>query len=261
MDIIYDQIGIDYDTSRRADPEIGRQLAQHLQISPAGEYLDLACGTGNYTCALSQFGGRWQGCDISPTMLDQAKAKSTQIRWSLEDVNRLSYPDKYFDAVSCILAVHHFNNLAQALCEMARILKPGGRLVFFTSTPEQMAQYWLTQYFPRMMEKASAQMPSLKRLEIAAQHCRLNLAEAQAFFVCNELQDFFLYSGKYQPAIYLSARIRQGISAFCNLCDTGELDRGLAQLQRDIALEKIDRLIQTSENSSGDYCFATFIKN
>lgn len=260
MDIIYDHIGIDYDTSRRADPEIAVKIAQLLKISSEGQYLDLACGTGNYTCALNQFGGGWQGCDISPTMLNQAEAKSKQIRWSLEDVNRLNYPDNYFDAVSCILAVHHFNNLAQALCEIARILKPGGRLVFFTSTPEQMAQYWLSQYFPRMIEKASAQMPSLKRLEIAAQHCGLHLAEVQAFFVSNELQDFFLYSGKYQPSIYLSARIRQGISAFCNLCDTDELERGLAQLQLDIATGAIDRINLSSGKNFGDYIFVSFFK-
>ena len=56
---LYDSIGIEYDTTRRADPYIAGRLAHHLALSKGGTYLDLACGSGNYTNALSARAGRW----------------------------------------------------------------------------------------------------------------------------------------------------------------------------------------------------------
>lgn len=49
MDSIYNELGNNYDTTRKPDPEITATLAAHLQIETGGRYLDIACGTGNYT--------------------------------------------------------------------------------------------------------------------------------------------------------------------------------------------------------------------
>jgi ubiquinone/menaquinone biosynthesis C-methylase UbiE len=73
MHSLYDVIGATYTRSRRADPAISRALAQELQLTPSGAYLDLACGTGNYTVALSSLGGAWSAIDVSEVMLAQAR--------------------------------------------------------------------------------------------------------------------------------------------------------------------------------------------
>src|SRR5260370_39047567 len=66
---IYQRIGHGYDLTRRADPYITSRLAFHLQIHPDCRYLDVACGTGNYTHALAKTGGAWSGLDQSAAML------------------------------------------------------------------------------------------------------------------------------------------------------------------------------------------------
>ena len=49
---IYERIGQTYDETRKADPEITNQLLTLLNPSPEGRYLDIGCGSGNYTQAL-----------------------------------------------------------------------------------------------------------------------------------------------------------------------------------------------------------------
>lgn len=65
---LYDVIGSTYGTSRRADPALVHSLASHLELSKIGKYLDVACGTGSYTVALSSLGGTWHGVDVSARM-------------------------------------------------------------------------------------------------------------------------------------------------------------------------------------------------
>ena len=65
MSVLYDQIADGYDTTRRADPTIVRRLAAYLALAPGRRYLDVGCGTGNYTAALAALGGVWHGVDSS----------------------------------------------------------------------------------------------------------------------------------------------------------------------------------------------------
>jgi ubiquinone/menaquinone biosynthesis C-methylase UbiE len=73
---LYDRIGTHYDVTRRADPFLVTRLIDHLQPEPAGTYLDIACGTGNYTVAVAQTGMRVHGIDQSSRMIVAARQKS-----------------------------------------------------------------------------------------------------------------------------------------------------------------------------------------
>jgi hypothetical protein len=53
MSQLYDRIGIGYDTTRRPDPVIAERLGRHLAQDRSGNYLDIACGTENYTLTLA----------------------------------------------------------------------------------------------------------------------------------------------------------------------------------------------------------------
>ena len=53
---VYDRIGAGYDRTRRADSYIVERIAGHLSLQDNGMYLDVACGTGNYTGALADLG-------------------------------------------------------------------------------------------------------------------------------------------------------------------------------------------------------------
>jgi len=266
MDAIYNRICADYGTTRKADPEITRALLELLEPRDGGHYLDIACGTGNYTIAMAAAGDKtvenqanrnsryWYGFDQSANMLTQARAKSSQVEWSLYDVTQTQYPNQTFDGATCILAVHHFPDLMAAFAETRRILKPAASFVIFTSTADQMEHYWLNNYFPTLMKKSSAQMPSLAALRAALEQNRFSVERCKEFFITPQLEDFFLYSGKQRPEIYLSGAVRSGISSFANFGTTDELESGLQQLAADITSGAINaRIIEATRHS--DYLF------
>ena len=53
---IYNTIGKTYDTTRKADPEIAQKITRLLCVEPQKTYLDIGCGSGNYTGALNRLG-------------------------------------------------------------------------------------------------------------------------------------------------------------------------------------------------------------
>jgi ubiquinone/menaquinone biosynthesis C-methylase UbiE len=159
MQPLYNSIGSTYGATRRADPAIAGQVSRLVNCASGSRFLDVACGTGNYTCALAASGGEWHGTDISEVMLKQAQEKSSGIKWSVGSVESLPYQDGYFDGVVCSLAIHHFAELDTPFREVWRVLNKG-HFVIFTAFPEQMRSYWLCHYFPEMMQRSCEKMPS-----------------------------------------------------------------------------------------------------
>jgi SAM-dependent methyltransferase len=79
-------------------------------------------------------GGRVVGIDHSPGMLDQARAKAGQpssdvLSFRQMDAERLEFPDGSFDVVLSLFALLHFPEPLDAIREMHRVLRPGGRIV------------------------------------------------------------------------------------------------------------------------------------
>jgi len=257
MDAIYDKIGLDYDTTRKADPTILTNLASLLAIESSKKYIDVACGTGNYTSELATFGGEWSAFDLSRKMLSEARKKSTLVKWQQFDVAATSYENDCFDGATCSLAIHHFPDLEKAFVEITRILKPGGRLIVFTATPDQMKSYWLNHYFPLMLERSCDQMPGIDTVESALNKAGIFVEFTEPFFITPGLQDFFLYSGKQRPEMYLSSSIRSGISSFHNYCSETELIAGLSKLREDIGTGAIKTIMEKYENQNGDYLFVS----
>lgn len=253
-DVRYDRIGIGYDTTRRADPYIAGRLFELLKAPVGARVLDVACGSGNYTAALARRGLRMVGVDQSATMLDAARHKSTDVHWCRGEVGALPFADARFDGALCTLALHHFPDLRVAIGEMRRVMR-GGRLVFFTATREQMRGYWLNAYFPIAMERSIEQMPDWCDVESALLAAGFSVIRAEPYDVQPDLQDFFLYSGKLRPEIYLDPNVRAGISTFSLLADADEVDSGCRKLAGDLAGEIITNVLDRYRHSRGDYLF------
>lgn len=260
MNTIYDKIGKGYDTTRKADPYILSQLNRFLEIKENKNYLDVACGTGNYTSEMARIGGNWSAFDQSETMISEAKQKSNVVKWSKHNVENTNFKSNYFDGAICSLAIHHFPNLSKAFNEISRVLKPSSRMILFTATPEQMYGYWLNEYFPNMMKTSCEQMPTLTTMENAMNIHGLTIESTHPFFITEQMQDFFLYSGKQRPDIYLEKQVRDGISSFRNFCSKKELNVGLSKLQSDIETAAINDVIQKYKNDIGDYLFIVISK-
>jgi ubiquinone/menaquinone biosynthesis C-methylase UbiE len=255
MEAIYDKIGEGYDTTRKVDPKILSSLSKLLNIEAGKRYLDVACGTGNYTTGISDLGGNWYACDGSEKMLSQASSKSSDINWKKYEVSDLGYKSDFFDGAICSLAIHHFPDLLRPFREIARVLKAECNFVIFTSTPEQIKEYWLNHYFPAMIEKSCEQMPSLETVESALTKAGFAIETTEAFFITPELKDFFLYCGKQRPEMYLSSKVRNGISSFHNFCSQSELEHGLGKLRKDISSGEINGVMSSRDISKGDYLF------
>ncbi len=254
---LYDRIGRGYDATRRADPEILATLLAGLDPQPAEKYIDIGCGTGNYTARLAQAGGQWWALDPSAAMIAQARGKSSRVHWLQGRAEDTGFAARDFGGGVCVLALHHFTNPRAALAEMGRILKPGARFLIFGTTPDRIHNYWLCHYFPAMMARSARQMPSLEKLAGWLRGTGLAIAGVKPFFITDSLEDLFLYSGKHRPEMYLSARLRKGISSFADLCPPDELKRGLAGLARDIKSGDIQSVMDNYQNPGGDYCWVS----
>ncbi|MEO1712879.1 MAG: class I SAM-dependent methyltransferase [Bacteroidota bacterium] len=251
----YDNIGIGYNLTRKADRYLTEQLLHHLQPSSTGLYLDIGCGTGNYTHALQQKGFNFIGIDPSPLMLEKAKSRNKQIDWRLGSAENTGLPDTSVDGIIGSLTIHHWANLKQGFTELYRVLKPSGRIVIFTSTPQQMKGYWLNHYFPKMLVDSIAQMPSLEKVTEAIAFSGLDLLSTHQYAIHPDLEDHFLYCGKHDPERYFDQDIRQGISSFSSLSNRDEVENGLAALRKDMDSGKVIEIIQSYENDLGDYLY------
>lgn len=254
MQPLYNSIGSTYGQTRRADPAILQALAQYLGAASAASYLDLGCGTGNYTCALAAGGGNWHGLDISSEMLEQAKANSPLVAWQQGNADQLPYPDKTFAGVICTLAIHHFPDLLSSFSEVFRVLDAGPFIVF-TAFPDQMRNYWLCHYFPKMMERSMEKMPAKTAVTGALREAGFAIEDVVPFHVTNELQDLFLYSGRLRPKLYLDASFRANISSFATLCPAAELEHGLSALRSDMQDGSFARIAEHYATTAGDYAF------
>lgn len=256
----YDKIGINYNQTRKADKYIADRLAYHLHHEKEKQYLDLGCGTGNYTIELFKKGIRIIGIDPSDTMIQNARSKNDQIDWIAGTAEKTRLNDGSIDGIVCCLTIHHWTDLNIAFRETKRILKINGRIVIFTSTPEQMAGYWLNYYFPKMVSDSRQKMPTYEIIRKGLETSGFDNIVTEKYFVSNDLQDCFLYCGKQRPRLYLRQEIRNGISSFADLANKNEIENGLSELKSDINSGRIKTIISNYENGKGDYLFITGTK-
>jgi ubiquinone/menaquinone biosynthesis C-methylase UbiE len=104
-------------------------------IEPAKDrqVLDVGCGDGVLATALSKCGMYVFGIDASPRMIAAARRRArvteAEARFAVARAERLPFASGSFDTVAAITVLCFIPNAASALDEMARVLKPGGRLI------------------------------------------------------------------------------------------------------------------------------------
>lgn len=139
---MFDNIAHSYDLLNRA-MTLGidrlwrrKVVAQVAECSPA-RILDVATGTGDLAIQLARAipGAEITGVDLSEGMLDVGRKKvedaglAARITLEKADCLSLPFPDNNFDAITVAFGVRNFEHLEQGYAEMARVLRPGGRLV------------------------------------------------------------------------------------------------------------------------------------
>jgi len=126
-------------------PSIKDEAALKLVVEfsgagPEDTSLDVACGPGLIVVAFARVVKHATGIDITPAMLDRARAYAKEqgvsnVTWQQGDVLPLPYPDAAFSIVTSRFAFHHFLDPAAVLKQMTRACRPGGTVVVVDSTP------------------------------------------------------------------------------------------------------------------------------
>jgi demethylmenaquinone methyltransferase / 2-methoxy-6-polyprenyl-1,4-benzoquinol methylase len=113
------------------------RAADLAAVTPGSRALDVATGTGDLAVELARRvtpGGEVVGSDFSEGMLERARRKSSAVRWEQANALALPYPDDGFDAATVGFGARNFSDLEQGLREMARVVRPGGRVVVLEIT-------------------------------------------------------------------------------------------------------------------------------
>jgi demethylmenaquinone methyltransferase/2-methoxy-6-polyprenyl-1,4-benzoquinol methylase len=128
--VMFDTIAPRYDLVNRVmtfrmDVGWRRRTVRSLDLPTGSRVLDLACGTGDLCIELVRSGHLPIGVDLSFGMLAAARTRAPLVH---ADVLRLPVPDGAVDGITCGFALRNLEELPRFFEELARVLRPGGRI-------------------------------------------------------------------------------------------------------------------------------------
>jgi len=140
-----------------------RRLAVREVVWPGDRVLDACCGTGDLAVEAERRGGRVVGLDFSPRMLERARLKSGTIEWVQGDALALPFSDGEFDAATVGFGVRNLEDLESGLCELARVLRPGGKVAVLEITrPRGILRPFFRLWFDVLVPLAGKVLPGGK---------------------------------------------------------------------------------------------------
>lgn len=128
-----------YHQATKDSPAIFQLVRQDLYIDlvrryvpEGGRILDLGCGSGLVSLALAGFGYDVVSCDVSRSMLDVLESEKGDLKLETRcgDAHAIPAEDGEFDAVISRMFIQHFVEWPKILVEKARVVKPGGHVIF-----------------------------------------------------------------------------------------------------------------------------------
>jgi SAM-dependent methyltransferase len=131
----YDGIADWYDTEFQPTPLESEtwETLRRLLGEGSGSLVDVGCGTGSYAAGLAELGWEVTGVDVSEDMLRRAGAKG--VRTVRADATTLPFEDASFDAAISVFTHTDFDDFADAVGEVARVLRPDGPFVYVGAHP------------------------------------------------------------------------------------------------------------------------------
>ena len=144
---------------------MGEEMIRQLRLQGQEEVLDIASGTGEpgLTIAGKVPKGKVIATDISEDMLDIAKENADKrgignFQVQVTDACSLPFPDQSFDCISCRFGFMFFPDMELAAKEMARVLKPGGRIALSIWGPPEK-NFWVMAMMGPLMKSLQMAPP------------------------------------------------------------------------------------------------------
>jgi ubiquinone/menaquinone biosynthesis C-methylase UbiE len=124
----------------RADSGFIRTI-DALRLTGTDRVLDIGCGTGLFALSLAGRAAQVTGFDLTPEMLDQARALQAELNisntdWQQGDILALPFADESFSIVVTKATLHHLVEPAAVVAQMVRVCTPGGRISVSDMTPD-----------------------------------------------------------------------------------------------------------------------------
>jgi SAM-dependent methyltransferase len=124
--------------------------------------LDIGCGTGRASEALTERGSRVWAVEPEAEMAELARARVSTVK--IAPAEQLPFKDGWFERALMWLVVHLVDR-PRALAEAARVLRADGRLAIGTFHPLHFERYWLKEFFPSLEAIDKARFPTPDELD------------------------------------------------------------------------------------------------
>jgi len=130
-----------------------RLVVAAINAKSGEKVLDLAAGTGASSLPIAASGAQVVPCDFSLGMLKVGKERHPQLGFTAGDALKLPFNDQVFDVVTISFGLRNVADIDVALTEMARVLKPGGRLLIceFSHPVIKLFRLIYTEYLMRAL--------------------------------------------------------------------------------------------------------------
>jgi demethylmenaquinone methyltransferase/2-methoxy-6-polyprenyl-1,4-benzoquinol methylase len=165
---MFDRIAPVYDLMNRAMTmgldQRWRRLAVRESVRPGDRVLDACCGTGDLALAARAAGAaEVVGLDFSEPMLERARRKAPELEWVQGDLLALPFPDASFDVATCGFGIRNVEELEAGLRELARVVRPGGKLAVLEITrPTGLLRPFFRLWFDVLIPLAGKVLPGGK---------------------------------------------------------------------------------------------------
>jgi ubiquinone/menaquinone biosynthesis C-methylase UbiE len=161
---------IDYDLEQHQDYARGRALADHQLQTWIGAFaavlperrpligIDVGSGTGRFSPALAREFGPVTGVEPSVRMREVAQAQSQYpgVQYLAGCAEDIPMPEESADYALLFLSWHHVQDKPRAVRELARVVKPAGRLLLRSNFSDHHPRPWWLEHFPRGFEADAA---------------------------------------------------------------------------------------------------------
>ena len=203
-----------------------KKLVELSQAKIGDKVLDCATGTGDLAISFKKivgFSGEVRGTDFCAEMLEsapaKAKAKNLAIQFEQADVTQLPYSDQQYDIVSISFGIRNVSDPVKALTEMARVTKPGGRVMVLEFG--QMQAPLIKEVYNLYFEKI---LPKLGGMVTGQKEAYDYLQKSSSAFPCREsFLELMNQTGRFSDSSYSSvsfgiAYIYIGVVKELSLC-------------------------------------------